>query len=102
MTTWPIPSEGSRRVVAGDPGPAFQATLHDAAHDAFMTLPAYTFPREDEASTLGILQYRITGEGHVRPHVTFNRPGGTAVNTFSASALIWAFFQQHPLPGTSR
>jgi len=49
-----------------------------------------------------ILQYRITGEGHVWPHVTFNKPGGTAVSSLSPSALIWSFFQQHPLPGTFR
>jgi pyruvate/2-oxoglutarate dehydrogenase complex dihydrolipoamide dehydrogenase (E3) component len=49
-----------------------------------------------------ILHYRISGEGHVWPHVTFNVPGGTAVSSLSASALIWSFFQQHPLPGTFR
>src|SRR5229473_7200901 len=30
-------------------GSAFQATSHDAAHGAFMTLLSYAFPREDEA-----------------------------------------------------
>jgi polyhydroxybutyrate depolymerase len=49
-----------------------------------------------------VIQYRISGEGHVWPHVTFNKPGGTAVYALSASALIWSFFQQHPLPGTFR
>jgi polyhydroxybutyrate depolymerase len=48
-----------------------------------------------------VIQYRISGEGHVWPHITFNKPGGTAMNALSASALIWAFFQQHPLPATS-
>ena len=48
-----------------------------------------------------IIQYRISGEGHVWPHVTFNKPGGTAVSSLSALALIWSFFQQHPLPATS-
>ena len=48
-----------------------------------------------------VIQYRISGEGHVWPHVTFNKPGGTAVSSLSASALIWSFFQQHPLPATS-
>src|SRR3989442_3189580 len=33
--------------------PAFQATAHDAAHDAFMTLPPYNSTREDEARHLG-------------------------------------------------
>jgi len=28
---------------------AFQATIHDDAQDAFMTLPPYTRTREDEA-----------------------------------------------------
>ena len=27
-----------------------------------------------------------------------NKPGGTAVSTLSASALIWSFFQQHSSP----
>ena len=49
-----------------------------------------------------VIQYRISGEGHVWPHVTFNKPGGTAVSSLSALALIWSFFQQHPLPGTFR
>jgi hypothetical protein len=30
-------------------GSAFQATSHDDAHDAFMTLPSYAFTREGEA-----------------------------------------------------
>jgi hypothetical protein len=34
-------------------GSAFQATLHDAAHDAFMTLPTYAIPREDELKLKG-------------------------------------------------
>ena len=38
-------------------GSAFGVTAHDAvhgaAHDAFMTLPAYTRTREDEAPQLG-------------------------------------------------
>ena len=49
-----------------------------------------------------VIHYRIQGEGHIWPHVTFNVPGGTAVSSLSASALIWSFFQQHPLPGTFR
>lgn len=48
-----------------------------------------------------VIHYRIQGEGHIWPHVTFNVPGGTAVSSLSASALIWSFFQQHPLPATS-
>ena len=48
-----------------------------------------------------VIEYRISGEGHVWPHVSFNKPGGTAVSSLSASALIWSFFQQHPLPATS-
>jgi polyhydroxybutyrate depolymerase len=48
-----------------------------------------------------VMQYRISGEGHVWPHIIFNKPGGTAVSSLSASALIWSFFQQHPLPATS-
>jgi len=48
-----------------------------------------------------VLHYRIRGEGHVWPFVTFNLPGGTAGKSFSASALIWLFFQQHPLPATA-
>src|SRR5436190_14785292 len=40
-----------------------------------------------------VIQYRISGEGHVWPHVSFNKPGGTAVSSLSASALIWSFFQ---------
>jgi len=32
---------------------AFGATAHDAAHDAFMTLPPYTRTREGEAPQLG-------------------------------------------------
>ena len=38
-----------------------------------------------------VIQYRISGEGHVWPHVSFNKPGGTAVSSLSASALIWSF-----------
>jgi hypothetical protein len=34
-------------------GSAFQATAHDGAHDAFMTLPPYTRISEDEARQLG-------------------------------------------------
>ncbi len=45
-----------------------------------------------------ILHYRLAGEGHVWPHVSFNVLRGTAVGALSASALIWSFFQQHPLP----
>src|SRR5712691_1465145 len=48
-----------------------------------------------------VIQYRISGEGHIWPFITFNEPGGTAVSSLSASALIWSFFQQHPLPATS-
>jgi polyhydroxybutyrate depolymerase len=48
-----------------------------------------------------VLHYRIRGEGHVWPFVTFHLPGGTVGKSFSASALIWLFFQQHPLPATS-
>ena len=49
-----------------------------------------------------VIQYRISGEGHVWPRATFNKPGGPAVSSLSASALIWSFFQQHPLSGTFR
>jgi len=48
-----------------------------------------------------VIQYRISGEGHLWPQVTFNKPGGTAGSSLSASALIWTFFQQHPLPATA-
>src|SRR5260221_13426815 len=34
-------------------GSAFQATAHDAAHDAFMALPPYTWSREGLARQLG-------------------------------------------------
>jgi len=34
-------------------GAAFGATLHDDAHGAFMTLPAYTRTREGEVHQLG-------------------------------------------------
>ncbi len=34
-----------------------------------------------------IIQYRISGEGHVLPHVSFNKPGGTAVSSLSASHI---------------
>ncbi len=34
-------------------GSALQATLHDAAHHAFMTLPAYSRTRAGEARHLG-------------------------------------------------
>jgi polyhydroxybutyrate depolymerase len=47
-----------------------------------------------------IVQYRISGEGHIWPFVTFNEPGGptgNSVKALTASALIWSFFQQHPL-----
>jgi polyhydroxybutyrate depolymerase len=47
-----------------------------------------------------VIQYRISGAGHVWPHVRFNKPGGPAASSLSAAALIWSFFQQHPLPGT--
>src|SRR6266550_7645287 len=36
------------------PESAFQATSHDAAHDAFMTLSSYSSSREDEACYLEI------------------------------------------------
>ena len=44
-----------------------------------------------------VVHYRIQGEGHIWPSITFKEPGGTAVSSLSASALIWSFFQQHPL-----
>jgi polyhydroxybutyrate depolymerase len=47
-----------------------------------------------------VVHYRIQGQGHIWPFVTFNEPGGTtgtSVQALSASALIWSFFQQHPL-----
>ena len=51
-----------------------------------------------------VVHFRIQGEGHtwpsVRFDVSFNVSGGTAGTTgqaLSASALIWSFFQQHPL-----
>jgi polyhydroxybutyrate depolymerase len=53
-----------------------------------------------------VVHFRIQGEGHRWPsvsfNVSFNEPGGTTgtpVKALSASALIWSFFQQHPLPG---
>ena len=33
---------------------AFGVTAHDAVHDAFMTLPAYTRTSEDEVQSLGL------------------------------------------------
>ena len=55
-----------------------------------------------------VVHFRIHGEGHtwpsVRFNVSFNASGettGTTVQVLSASALIWSFFQQHPLPATS-
>jgi len=51
-----------------------------------------------------VVSFRIQGEGHrwpsVRFNIRFNASGGTAGSTgqaLSASALIWSFFQQHPL-----
>ena len=44
-----------------------------------------------------VVHYRIQGEGHRWPSITFKEPGGTIVKTLSTSALIWSFFQQHPL-----
>jgi polyhydroxybutyrate depolymerase len=47
-----------------------------------------------------VVHYRIQGEGHRWPSITFKEPGGTTgtiVKALSASALIWSFFQQHPL-----
>src|SRR5438132_2420476 len=49
-----------------------------------------------------VVHYRIQGEGHRWPSPTFKEPGGptgTIVKALSVSALIWSFFQQHPLPG---
>jgi len=49
-----------------------------------------------------VVHYRIQGEGHRWPSLPFKEPGGTTgtlVKTLSTSALIWSFFQQHPLPG---
>jgi len=49
-----------------------------------------------------VVHYRIQGEGHRWPSITFKEPGGTTgtiVKALSVSALIWSFFQQHPLPG---
>ncbi len=53
-----------------------------------------------------VVDFRIQGEGHrwpsVRFNISFNVSGGTTgttVKALSASALIWSFFQQHPLPG---
>src|SRR5438270_13975763 len=47
-------------------GSGFQATLHDSAHDAFMTLAAYAIPREDEV--------KLSGE---RDKIAFLRHNGT-------------------------
>jgi polyhydroxybutyrate depolymerase len=50
-----------------------------------------------------VVNFRIQGEGHtwpsVRFHVSFNMSGGPTGTTkaLSVSALIWSFFQQHPL-----
>ena len=50
-----------------------------------------------------VVHYRIQGQGHRWPSLTFKEPGGTTGTigkALSASALIWSFFQQHPLPAT--
>jgi hypothetical protein len=47
-------------------GSAFQATLHDAAHHAFMTLPAYAISRADEV--------KLSGE---RDNIAYLRHDGT-------------------------
>lgn len=46
-----------------------------------------------------VIGYRILGEGHTWPTVLFNIRTGNDVSTSSASALIWSFFQSHPLTG---
>jgi polyhydroxybutyrate depolymerase len=51
-----------------------------------------------------VIHFRMQGEGHTWPSVSFNvrfnasgGTPGTTLQALSASALIWAFFQQHPL-----
>ena len=47
-----------------------------------------------------VIHYRLAAGGHVWPVATFNRPDGTTNHAVNAAALIWSFFQQHPLPPT--
>ncbi|MFL5698919.1 MAG: alpha/beta hydrolase family esterase [Ktedonobacteraceae bacterium] len=59
---------------------------------------------KDCRASATVVHFRLQGEGHVWPSVRFNirfnmsgGPPGTTVQALSASALIWSFFQQHPL-----
>ena len=48
-----------------------------------------------------ITHYQIKGMGHMWPlHFVAHTKGGIKVLPFSATSVIWTFFQDNPLPGT--
>ncbi len=49
-----------------------------------------------------VIGYRILGEGHQWPLVLISLRPGNAAASYSASQVIWAFFQAHPLLPTMR
>lgn len=49
-----------------------------------------------------VIGYRIAGEGHRWPHILITLRSGNALATYTASQVIWSFFQAHPLPSLKR
>jgi polyhydroxybutyrate depolymerase len=46
-----------------------------------------------------VIGYRILGEGHQWPHILFKLRTGKTWVAYTATQLIWSFFQSHPLRG---
>ena len=65
-----------------------------------VTLLRYTCPKN---ATVEL--YRISGGGHAWPGSTFTASISSAVGfttmAIDADAIMWRFFEQHPLPATS-
>jgi len=49
-----------------------------------------------------VIGYRILGEGHWWPHILINLRSGNALASYTASQVIWSFFQAHPLPSSRK
>lgn len=49
-----------------------------------------------------IIHYRLSGEHHIWPVTHFQQTIEGKTQSISASALIWSFFEQHPLNPTSK
>jgi polyhydroxybutyrate depolymerase len=76
-----------------------------AGHDRCATDPTSTAIGSDVteltwqgcAAGSALVHYRIAGGGHTWPGALSNSGPGPVSNTVSATAVMWAFFQAHPI-----